>query len=120
MRIVDVSAAAGIGLVTVAALVVWSPYPYVEGSRQYSRQASLQDYLTTIALAKGIPWFQNSNVVALCDSLTRYSNSSIVISADIGGEPCGPWPKGATYHSSLAIVAGNRSVSLQAWQVAGA
>ena len=119
MRLVDVSAAAAIGLLTLAVLAAWSPVPLEEASHQYLRQASLGDYLRNIALEQGLPWLQDTDTGALCSALAGYSNSTLIISAISDGHPCAAQPVGAEFRANLTIDVGASRVNLQAWQVAG-
>lgn len=111
--------AAAMGLLAVAVLISWSPYPFEMGSLQYLRQSSLQDYLRTLALNRGIPWFQTAGFEELCDTLSGYSNSTLVVSAVVNGDPCFPRPAGVEFYANLTVNTASSSVNLQAWQVAG-
>ena len=119
MRYVDVSAATAIGLITVVVVAAWSPVPFEAASRQYLRQASMQDYLESIALKQGITWFQNISFDTLCGTLAGYSNSTLVVSAVVGARRCATPPAGAGLQASLTLIGVPPTVSLRAWQVAG-
>ncbi|MDV3277421.1 MAG: hypothetical protein LYZ69_03010 [Nitrososphaerales archaeon] len=119
MRFVDVSVAAIIGMTALASLVAWNPYSFEEGSRLYLREASLQDYMTTIVAAEGVPWFQHASFSSICNRLSQYSNSTVEVSAVVDGLACStPPPRGAP-SANLTIDVGSARVLLQAWQVAG-
>ena len=111
--------AAAVGLVAIAVLAAWSPYPFTEASRQYVRQASLQDYLSSLALKQGIPWFQRADMGTVCSTLASYSNSTVVVSALVDGLACGPRPQRVEFQANLSMDLGASRVNLQAWQVAG-
>jgi hypothetical protein len=119
LRYIDVSVAAIIGLASVASLAVWSPYSFEDGIVLYTRQASLQDYLTGVVAALGVPWFQRTSPSSICGALSSYSNSTIEVTAVVNGLACAPPPSLGAPSANLTIDVGSERVTLQAWQVAG-
>ncbi len=115
MRVLDVGVAALICLSSTSFIIYWNPTTFSNPAASHLEQASLRGLLLTTVSAEGVQWFQNASPDQICSSLSGFSNSSITLSATIGGVPCGPGQPGDRPSASLSLPFESKVVVLRAW-----
>ena len=118
MKIMDVSAAALVGIVSMATIFAWSPGPYELAAQQYGKEAALRDILARVVSDEGLPWLQQSSLSSLCSVLASYDNSSVTVSVTIGNTSCVAGPPAGFIEAGITIQLYDGSVTLRAWESA--
>jgi hypothetical protein len=119
LRYIDLAVAAMIGVSAISGLVAWSPQSGDSVSQTLMLQLELRDRLLEYLQQRGIMWFLNSPQAEICYALAKSSNSSIIISAVIGGEACSPQPEGEPM-ATLTLRFLTLEVVMEAWPIASA
>jgi len=119
LRLVDLSTAVLVGLLSASTLMTWSPAPYQAASQDFDRQAGLSDLLVQIINAGGLVWIQGSSFASVCARLSSYSNSSVTVSATEGASSCLPEPSRDYVQSTLALPFPSGQVTLIDWEGVG-
>lgn len=115
MRVIDISAAAMIGLLSLGVLVASSPTGFWASAAESRERAALRGELVGIVQAKGLAWFEQASTVEVCAAVEGYSNATLTFSASVSGLGCGPLPPGGRAVVTLALPLSSRSVVLEAW-----
>jgi hypothetical protein len=108
-----------IGASAISGLVAWSPRSGDSISQTMMLRLELRDRLLGYLQQRGIMWFLHSPQEEICSALAKSSNSSIIVSGVIGGEPCSPHPLGEPM-ATLMLRFLTREVTLEAWLGASA
>ena len=116
MKIMDISAAALVGLLSMATIFGWSPGPYEVSANQYGKEAALRDMLSGILADQGLPWLQRSSLSNVCSVLANYGNSSVTVSATMGNASCVANPPARSIEVSVTIQLYHGPVILRAWE----
>ncbi len=119
MKILDVSTAAVVGIISMAAVIAWSPTPYAAASRVYSRELQLRDSLREIVLDRGLVWIQDASISSVCGWLSALSNSTVTFSASDSGVVCAIGPPPGYIYANLTAPFPTRTVVFEAWSDAG-
>ena len=114
LRYIDLAVAAMIGASAISGLVVWSPRSGDSVSQTVMLQLELRDRLLGYLQQRGVVWFLHSPQAMICSALAKSSNSSVVMSALIGGEACSPQPEGEPM-ATLTLRFITIEVTLEAW-----
>lgn len=116
MKILDVSAAALVGLVSIATIFGWSPGPYELAAQQYGKEAALRDMLADVVSNQGLPWLQQASLSSVCRVLASYGNSSVTVSATMGNASCVAGPPAKSIEAAVTIQLYRGQVTLRAWE----
>jgi hypothetical protein len=119
LRFLDIAVAAIIGLISTTAIVIWSPTPYASASHDYQVEIGLRDLLVEIVENTGVYGMQRSSFSEICSIVARYSNSSVTVSAEMGGNDCVAGPQTGSIGSMLTVPLFTGQVILQAWEREG-
>jgi hypothetical protein len=119
LRFLDIAVAAVIGLVSTTAIVAWSPTPYASTSHSYQVEIGLRDLLVKIVEDEGVVGIQRSSFSEICSIAARYTNSSVTVSAEMGGNDCVAGPPSGSIGSTLEIPLYTGQVILEAWETEG-
>jgi hypothetical protein len=119
MRLMDLAAAAVIATVSISLIVSMSPVQFNTYSREYSEEGALRTLLLGIVVTEGIPWFAATPAKGICSGVAAFSNSSVTVSATVGGVSCGGLPPSGSVSASLVFPVGPAEVTLEAWEGAG-
>ena len=119
MKLVDLSAAILVGLLSVTTVVAWSPVQYQSAARGFTQQAALRDTLISVINNLGLVWLQDSLPRDVCARLSSYSNSTLTVTATIGTFSCGHGPPRGAVHSSISLSLPTGRVTLEDWRDAG-
>ncbi|HME19206.1 MAG TPA: hypothetical protein VKF15_05705 [Nitrososphaerales archaeon] len=119
MRVLDLAAAALVGVISVSLIASMDPVPFDAASRGYAEEIALRGLLLRIVEEQGIPWLRSASAQQVCAAVGLYSNSSVTVSAAIAGAACRPPPREGTPFSSLTLPFAPSKVTLESWTSAG-
>jgi hypothetical protein len=119
MKILDISAAALVGVLTTAAIVGWSPVPYEAAAHGYRQDVALRNLLAHFLSEHGLVWLQQSTFIELCRSLGASGNSTVTLSALRGSASCVAGPPTGSAAVSLEVPLPTGQVTLEAWESGG-
>ena len=118
MRFVDLSVAGVISITAVALLLAWNSQAPDVAARRNLDQAGLRDLLTAVSERIGVAQLLHDTPSELCSYLDRLSNSTVTLSADVGGQSCDAPPAGAV-SAELTFDDGSKVVTLESWYSVG-
>jgi hypothetical protein len=115
MRFVDLAVAGIIGAATVGALIYWSPGPFLDSSHRSRAEGAMLDRLAGLVDSRGLAWFLDSDLSSICGFFASVSNSTILYSADVGGEQCPGTPSSGSASVTLVLPLPSKEVILEGW-----
>jgi len=118
MRFIDLSVAGVISVTAVVLLLAWNPQAPDIAARRNLDQASLRDLLASVSQRIGVAQLIQDTPSELCSFLGSLSNSTVTLSADVGGSTCALPPTGAVT-AQLTFAFGQKVVILESWYSEG-
>jgi len=118
LRFVDLSVAGVISITAIALLLAWNPQAPDVAARRNLDQASLRDLLAIVLERAGVAKLLQDSPAELCSYLGQLSNSTVTLSAEVGGQGCAAPPAGAVT-AELTFADGSRVVTLESWYSEG-
>lgn len=115
MRYLDIAMAAMVGTAAIGALVVWSPVPGDALSHRLQTASALRDRTLEFVEGHGAAWFTSTPWQDVCNAVVQASNSTFVLSVNVGAGSCGAPPPSGTVSAQLSFRVASQQVTLTAW-----
>ena len=116
MRLADLAAATLVGMTAVAAIAFTTGNP---GGTRYAEEKALRYFLAQQISSRGVAWYSESAAQAICDAMRQLSNSTVTLSARVGGVECQGSPPLGHVGANLTIPFAGHQVVIEAWENEG-
>jgi hypothetical protein len=114
VRLLDVSVAVTIGLLSLGALGAINPGPLRTEASQAERDIALRGYLVSFVQSRGLAWFGYATAPQICAAASS-DGGVAALYVEVDGFRCGSPPQNGKPSVQLLLTLGGREVALEAW-----
>jgi hypothetical protein len=115
MRYLDIAVAAMVGTAAITGLSVWSPAQGDRASASFQERSTLRDGIVAFVEIRGMPWLASAPWSKICAAIGEASNSTLVLSAEMGSSSCGTVPSPGSDFVSITFQLDGDQVAITAW-----